>query len=105
MVKHLMYITKKTKPMDALETYLLMNEENIHSELVRQDVLILSGREDHFIPFKMHRKQLNALTNARSVSGRVFAKQEHAQNHCQTGNIGLALDVMVKWIEEKSFRI
>jgi len=101
-VKHLMYITKKKKPMDALEIYLLMNEENIHSELVKQDVLILSGREDHFIPFKMHRKQLKALTKARSVSGRVFTKEEHAQNHCQTGNIGLALDVMVKWIEEKS---
>jgi pimeloyl-ACP methyl ester carboxylesterase len=102
MVKHLMYITKKKKPMDALETYLLMNEVNIHSELVKQDVLIMSGREDHFIPFKMHRKQLKALTNARSVASRVFTKREHAQNHCQIGNIGLALDVMVKWIEEKS---
>jgi pimeloyl-ACP methyl ester carboxylesterase len=102
MVKHLMYITKKQKPMDALETYLLMNDRNIHSELVKQDVLILSGRGDHFIPFKMHRKQLKALTNAKSVSGRIFTKKEHAQNHCQTGNMGLALNVMAEWIEEKS---
>jgi hypothetical protein len=50
----------------------------------------------------MCRKQLKALTNARSVASRVFTKKEHAQNHCQIGNIGLALDVMVKWIEEKS---
>jgi pimeloyl-ACP methyl ester carboxylesterase len=101
MVKHLMYITKREKPMDAMEIYLLMNEQNIHSELVKQDVLILSGREDHLIPFKMHRKQLNALIEAKSISDRVFTKEEHAQNHCQTGNIGLALDVIVNWIEEK----
>ncbi len=102
VVDHLKYITKKSKPLDALEIYLQMNEENIHSELVKQDVLILTGREDHFIPFKMHDRQIKALTNAGSVTGRVFTKEEHAQNHCQTGNIGLALDVMVKWMEKIS---
>jgi hypothetical protein len=70
--------------------------------LVKQDVLILTGREDHFIPFKMHDKQVKALINAKSVTARVFIKEEHAQNHCQNGNIGLALDVMTKWIEKKS---
>ena len=99
VVDHLKYITKKEKPLDALEIYVLMNEQNIHSELVKQDVLILSGSEDHFIPFKMHDMQIKALTNAKSVTGRVFTGKEHAQNHCQIGNIGLALDVMVKWIE------
>lgn len=102
VVDHLKYITKKNKPLDALEIYLLMNDRNIHSELVKQDVLILTGREDHFIPFKMHDMQIKALTNARSVTGRVFTKEEHAQNHCQTGNIGLALDVMLRWLNDKS---
>jgi len=102
VVDHLKYITKKEKPLDALEIYVLMNEQNIHSELVKQDVLVLSGSEDHFIPFKMHAMQIKALTNARSVTGRVFTREEHAQNHCQTGNIGLALDVMVRWIESLS---
>lgn len=98
VVDHLKYITKKEKPLDALEIYLQMNEENIHSELVKQDVLILTAKEDHFIPFKMHDMQLNALSNARSVTGKVFTRRENAQNHCQTGNIGLALDVMAEWI-------
>jgi hypothetical protein len=79
-----------------------LNEKNIHSELVKQDVLILTSRNDHFIPFKMHEMQLKALVNAKSVTGRIFTKEEHAENHCQTGNIGLSLDVMIKWIEEKS---
>jgi len=79
-----------------------MNEKNLHSDLVRQDVLILTGRNDHFIPFRMHDMQVKALTNAKSVTARVFTKEEQAQNHCQIGNIGLALDVMVKWLEKIS---
>ena len=102
VVDHLKYITKKNKPLDALEIYSLLNEKNIHSELVKQDVLILTGRKDHFIPFKMHDMQLKALINAKSVTGRIFIKKEQAHNHCQIGNIGLALDTMVKWIDEKA---
>jgi hypothetical protein len=43
-----------------------------------------------------------ALLNAKSVTDKIFTKEEHAQNHCQIGNIKLALDTMLKWIEEKS---
>jgi len=100
MVKHLMYITKKDKPMDALEIYLNMNEQNIHSELITQDVLVLLGREDHFIPLKMLDMQVKALINAKSVEYKIFTKKEHAQNHCQVGNIGLSLNIMLKWIEK-----
>jgi hypothetical protein len=97
----MMYIADKKTPVEAMDVVLQLNERNLHSELVKQDVLILTGREDHFIPFKMHDMQVKALTNARSVTGRVFTREEQAQNHCQIGNVGLALDVMVKWIEEK----
>lgn len=96
------YITKAKTPIDSTDTIFQLNEKNLHSELVKQDVLILTGREDHYIPFKMHKKQLDALVNARSVTDRVFTREDQAHNHCQIGNIGLALDVMVKWIEEKS---
>jgi len=101
-VSNMMYIADKKTPVDAMDVVLQLNERNLHSELVKQDILILTGREDHFIPFKMHDMQVKALANARSVTGRVFTREEQAQNHCQIGNVGLALDVMVKWIEEKS---
>jgi fermentation-respiration switch protein FrsA (DUF1100 family) len=79
-----------------------MNAENLHSELVTQEVLILTGRKDHFIPFKMHRMQVEALTNARSVTARVFTKETQAHNHCQNGNFRLALETMVQWLDGKS---
>jgi pimeloyl-ACP methyl ester carboxylesterase len=101
-VNNLMYITNKEIPIEAFDVLMQFNEENLHSDLVKQDVLILTGRDDHLIPFKMHDMQVKALTSARSVTGRVFTKDENAQNHCQIGNIGLALNVMIKWITEKS---
>ena len=95
-------ITKRDKALDALDFYLELNERNMHPERVTQDVLILSGRKDHFIPFRMHKMQIQALSNARSVTGRVFTRAEHAENHCQTGNLGLALGVMIEWSREKT---
>lgn len=99
---NLMYITDTKTPVEAADVAFRMNAGNLHSELVKQDVLILTGREDHFIPFKMHDKQVRALSNARSVTARVFTREEHAQNHCQIGNIGLALRVMLEWIEGRA---
>lgn len=101
-INNLMYITNTQTPMDATDVLLRFNEQNQHPELVKQDVLILTGAEDHFIPLKMHYRQVNALKNARSVTARIFTREEQGQNHCQIGNMGLALDVMLKWIEEKS---
>ena len=98
----LIYITKKDIPMDAFEVMMELNAENLHSEMVKQDVLILTGRNDHFIPFRAHDMQIKALTNAKSITAKVFTKETQAHNHCQIGNIGLSLDIMEKWIKEKS---
>jgi len=99
-INNLMYITKIPSPVAASEVLLRFNEENQHPELVKQDVLILTGAEDHFIPLKMHYLQIRALKNARSLTARIFTREEQGQNHCQIGNIGLSLEVMREWIEE-----
>ncbi len=100
-ISHLMYVLALDEPMAALEFAMELNERNLCSDAVWQDVLILASRDDHFIPFRLHREQMRRLTAARSVTDRVFSKQDHAQNHCQIGNIGLALRVMREWIDEK----
>jgi len=51
----------------------------------------------------MHDMQVKALTRARSVTGRIFTREEQAQNHCQVGNMGLALKVMADWLEDKLY--
>jgi len=100
-MSNLMHMTKIDVPMSAFDYAMQMNEKNLHSELVNQDVLILTGRNDHFIPYKLHDKQIKLLSNAKSLTDRVFTKHEHAQNHCQIGNFGLAIETMQKWIEEQ----
>jgi len=98
-ISHMMYVLGVDEPMAALDFAFSMNEENLHSNEVRQDVLLLASREDHFIPFRLHNEQLKRLISARSVTDRVFTSEEHAHNHCQIGNIGLALEVMGEWID------
>jgi len=62
-----------------------MNAANLHSELVTQDVLILTGEEGSFAPLKLHYKQV-ALSNAKLVTGRIFTRAEQAQKHCLIRN-------------------
>jgi pimeloyl-ACP methyl ester carboxylesterase len=100
-IDNLMYMTKTDSPLTAGLALLKFNEENLKSGLVTQDVLILTGAEDHFIPLKMHHKQVAALKNAHSITERIFTRAEQAQNHCQVGNMGLALATMANWIAEK----
>jgi pimeloyl-ACP methyl ester carboxylesterase len=54
-ISHLMYVLAVDEPMAALEFALELNEENLHSDLVKQDVLIMASRDDHFIPYRLHK--------------------------------------------------
>ncbi|MFH1313190.1 MAG: hypothetical protein ABIJ00_08165 [Candidatus Eisenbacteria bacterium] len=101
-ISHLMYILDLDEPMAAMDFALELNEENLHSEQVKQDVLVLASRNDHFIPFRLHKMQIERLTSARSVTDRVFTREDNAHNHCQIGNIGLSLKVMMEWLETLS---
>ena len=68
------------------------------SHRVTQDVLLLAGSADHYVPLHQLPRQMMALTNARSVTTRVFTRAEQAQNHCQIGNVGLAVQVILGWL-------
>jgi alpha-beta hydrolase superfamily lysophospholipase len=74
------------------------------SALVTQDVLLMAGSKDHYMPLTMLPDQLMTLTAAHSVTARVFTEAESAQNHCQIGNMGLALKVILNWLDETGGR-
>lgn len=69
------------------------------ADQVQQDVFLMAGADDHMIPLKEYEKNRQGLLNARSVTGRIFTQEEDAQNHCQVGNIQLALDEILAWID------
>ena len=69
------------------------------SKLITQDTLVLAGEGDIYTVF--YREQMDALVNAKSVTGRLFTREESADHHCQVGNMGLLLDTISEWIREK----
>jgi pimeloyl-ACP methyl ester carboxylesterase len=69
------------------------------SALIRQDALLLAGREDRYVPMEQWHDQIRTLKNARSITARLLTRGESAQNHCQVGNYGLALTTIVQWLD------
>jgi pimeloyl-ACP methyl ester carboxylesterase len=69
------------------------------SPRVTQDVLLMAGAKDHYVPLHQLSDQILTLTAAPSVSARVFTEAEQAQNHCQIGNTGLAIKVILEWLD------
>jgi pimeloyl-ACP methyl ester carboxylesterase len=70
------------------------------SSRITGDVLVMAGAEDHFVPMEQFEKQLKLLRSAKSVTGRLFTKSEQAQSHCQIGNLGVAAEYMLGWIDK-----
>ena len=100
-VKQAMYMVKKNQPMDAARWLLGMNRHHLNSDKVSQDVLLVGGENDAFQPVKLLHKQKAALVNARSVTSRIFTKAEHADMHCQMGNLNLAMTEIESWVRQK----
>jgi len=96
------YIQNKKEPYDAVKWFMDMNKNHLQSELINQDVLLLGGANDAFQPPVLVEKQKKALVNARSVETRTFTKDEHADQHCQIGNMKLPLTTIVEWLNKKS---
>ena len=96
-VRQAMYILGARTPFEYLQKTKTYNQDAF-SHLVKQDVLLLAGSEDFGIPVEQFYQQIEALKNVRSLTARLFTRAEQAQNHCQVGNLELALDVIVNWI-------
>jgi alpha-beta hydrolase superfamily lysophospholipase len=69
------------------------------SAAITQDVLLCAGAEDHYVPLHQLYDQASWLTGARSVTTRLFTRFEQAQNHCQIGNLPLAIHTIGTWID------
>jgi pimeloyl-ACP methyl ester carboxylesterase len=94
---HGMYISGTTNLFDYLHFWMNFNTREI-SRLIEQDVLLLAGENDHFVPLEMYRRQKEALVKARSVRGRVFTAAEGGDQHCQVGRLDLAWNEILDWL-------
>jgi pimeloyl-ACP methyl ester carboxylesterase len=93
-----LHVTGCQKPYDLLRVYRQYQTTTISAN-VTQDVLLLAGAEDHYVPVSQFYEQIATLKHARSLTARPFTREEQAQNHCQVGNFGLALRTIIAWID------
>jgi pimeloyl-ACP methyl ester carboxylesterase len=92
-----MHVTGTATPYDFLRSTTAMSTRSI-SHRVHADVLLLAGADDHYVPLPQLGRQAGNLTNARSVTTRIFTAAEQASNHCQLGNIGAASRLINSWL-------
>ena len=100
VVEQVLYMVDSEDPADAVDWFLAMNADHLGSARVWQDVLLLCGEQDAFQPPVLARAQARALTSARSVTVRTFTAAEHADQHCQMGNLDLACRVLTDWLRD-----
>jgi pimeloyl-ACP methyl ester carboxylesterase len=87
------------RPSQVLAAVRSLRTDEVSPQLT-QDVLLLAGAKDHYVPLRQLGDQLSTLNNATSVTARLFTEAEHAHNHCQVGNLGLALEVILDWLDD-----
>jgi pimeloyl-ACP methyl ester carboxylesterase len=71
------------------------------ADRIRQDVLILAGTEDHFIPFHQVADFERSLVNARSVTTRIFDRASGGGEHRQCGNTSLVHAAVFDWLPQR----
>ena len=90
------YITGTNSVYDMYSSFKKHNLYDCGTK-VTQDILLLAGENDHYIPRKQFSRSIKRYTNAKSVSYRLFTKKEGGDQHCQIGNHQLALDEMLNF--------
>jgi alpha-beta hydrolase superfamily lysophospholipase len=93
-----MHVTGSSSPYGYFQSTKAFVTADV-SALIKQDVLLLAGSEDHLVPMAHFYHQIKTLKNARSITARLFTKSDNAQSHCQVGNYGLAFRTIVNWLD------
>jgi len=98
-IRHGMFAYEARTPFDCLKKLDEFQMIDI-GDKVTQDVLVIGAEKDHFIPKELYKEELDALTNVRSLTYRLFTAREHGEAHCNVGNPKLCFDTMMSWIEQ-----
>lgn len=95
-----MYITGTKTSYDF---YKKLSEHNLNGiyDKITQDVLLLAGEKDHYIPINQFYRLKENLLHTKSLTCRIFTKAEGGEQHCQVGNHLLALNTIVSWMNSR----
>jgi len=95
-ISQALHVFACNRPSEALRAVQSFHTRDV-SGRVRQDVLLLAGAKDHYVPLAQLWEQARGLSAARSITARVFTADEQAHAHCQVGNFPLAINTISDW--------
>ncbi|NFG61064.1 MULTISPECIES: alpha/beta hydrolase [unclassified Clostridium] len=100
-IKHGIYNFGVNTPYDYFAKSMNFQIYNI-APLIKQDFLLIGASKDHFIPKEFYKKEIDALTNVKSLTFKLFNEKQFAERHCNVGNTKLVLESIVNWIDNIS---
>ncbi|SDB50481.1 Pimeloyl-ACP methyl ester carboxylesterase [Pseudobutyrivibrio sp. YE44] len=82
------------------DMYMALQEHNLNGlyEKIDQDVLLMAGEKDHYIPLCQFERCRKRIINAKTMKARCFSAIEGGEQHCQIGNHELAIDTILRWL-------
>jgi len=96
---HGMYITNTKTPYDYLQAIKKHHLGGVLNK-INQNILLLTGEKDHYIPRWQYHYLKKHLPNARHIESRMFMEGEGGEQHCQVGNYDLAINYIKQWIKK-----
>jgi pimeloyl-ACP methyl ester carboxylesterase len=94
-----MYITGTKTPFDFYTSLTCHKLDNEIEKSITQDVLLLAGEKDHYIPIGQYYRLKERLINSHSLTCRLFTEAEGGEQHCQIGNHLLAVNYIIQWLD------
>ncbi|MDK8183753.1 alpha/beta hydrolase [Paenibacillus sp. UMB4589-SE434] len=94
-----MYNTGTKSPYDMIRAIELHTMKGIE-HLIDQDVLLLAGDEDQYVPIERLALIESSLIQAKSVTSKVFTRETGGEQHCQAGRMELAFAEIVKFLQK-----
>ena len=88
---------------DLLETAAALRAYTLQdvAQQIKGDVLILAGKDDHFVPVEQVKQFERSLTQARSVTSVIYDRETGGSEHCQLGAVTLWHATFFDWLAQK----
>lgn len=82
-------LTGETSPYSLIENFSHYTMQGL-GPLINQEVLLLAGEDDQYVPLARLKQIKKELCNAASITSKIFTKESSGAEHCQAGRPDLA---------------
>ncbi|GMA69838.1 alpha/beta hydrolase [Leuconostoc litchii] len=66
---------------------------------IEQDVLLIGGTNDMYVPKDTLAKEMLLMKNARSLTSKLFTKKSGGEHHCQVGDKELVMPFIIQFLQ------